>query len=126
MSRPKYVVAHCGHTTTEKYLDTQPLGCCAKCAKNHDVEQTRAKLEEIRRSLAVPCKDCGKDVEPLEDAEVLLGVYWGTLEIDQAKLLTLRAHNRHEHTSYDKARRELESKGFSGKEARSLVRYGEI
>ena len=129
MSRPKFIEAYCGHTTTEKYLDTQPLGCCAKCAKNlgnGGIQQAKIKLDEIRRSLSVLCKDCGKNIEPLPDARVLLGVYWGTLDIATAKNLTLRAHIRHQHTEYDEARHELENKDFSGKDARSLVRYGEI
>jgi hypothetical protein len=128
MSKPKFIVAQCGHTTTEAYLARQLLGCCAGCAKKlgkDGARQAQETLRKIRRSLSVHCPDCGANMEPLENAEVLLGVFWGTLVTDQARSLTLRAHHRHIHTSYDEARRELELKGFSGKEARNLVRYGE-
>jgi len=120
--------AHCGHSTTEKYLETEPLGCCATCANalgTDGAKQAPEKLEAIRHNLSVHCPKCRRDVEPLARAEVLLGVFWGKLELDEAKYLTLRAHNRHAHTSYDQDRFDLEAKGDSGKDARSILRYGE-
>jgi hypothetical protein len=129
MSRQKYIGAYCGHTSTEQYLANQPLGCCAKCAKKMGkagIEQAIEQLAAIRRALSVHCPDCNEAVAPLEGAGVLLGVYWGQLDVVKAKELTLNAHARHQHTIYDEERRKLEEQGYDSDEARRLVRYGRL
>src|SRR5712692_630468 len=129
LSRTKFENGRCGHLSTEEYLNDPKnfLQCCGKCLKKmgkHDIEEARKRLEAIRRELAIYCGDCGRDVEPLEEASVLLGVFWNNLEKEKAKELTLQAHHRHAHTDYDEKRLALEEQGLDGRAARNIVRYG--
>ena len=128
MSRTtKFVTAYCGHTSTDEYISNREnfLQCCSKCRKKmskDEIEAAKKKLEGLRHELAVWCEDCKADVEPLEDAGVLLGVFWGSLKTEKARSLAREAHRRHQHTNYDERRTQLELEGWSSREARNIGR----
>lgn len=122
MSRAKYIAAYCGHTTTEQYLDRQPLGCCATCAKRLDKDETLKRFEEIRLEIMTTCPRCGTEIHPLENSELPIGVFWKTLSVAKAAEFTVNAHIRHAHSDYDERRYALQAQGYDSKESRSMVR----
>ncbi len=122
MSRPKFMVAYCGHTSTEQYLDRQPLGCCAACAKQMDKAETLKRFVEIRQQIKATCRTCGAEIHPLEESTLALGVFWKTISVEKAAELAINAHIRHAHSDYDQQRSELQAQGYNCKEARSMVR----
>lgn len=122
MSRPTFITAYCGHTTTEKYLDRQPLGCCASCAKKLDSTETLKRFEEIRQQIKATCRTCGKEIHPLEQSTLPVSVFWKSITVEKAAELALNAHIRHAHSDYDQRRCDLQEMGYTSKEARSTVR----
>jgi hypothetical protein len=122
MSRPTFITAHCGHTTTEHYLDGQPLGCCASCVKRMDKAETLKRFEEIRQQIKATCRTCGEEIHPLEQSTLSVGVFWKTISVEKAAELAVNAHIRHAHSDYDQRRYDLQEKGYDSKDARSLVR----
>ena len=122
MSRPKFIVAYCGHTSTEEYLARQPLGCCAYCATRMNGAETLKRFEEIRREIKASCPFCGHEISPLEYSTLPVGVFWKTISIEKAAELAINAHIRHVHSDYDECRRALEAEGYDSKEARSMAR----
>lgn len=122
MSRPRFTVAYCGHDTTEQYLDRQPLGCCASCAKRMDEAETLKRFEEIRQQIEATCRTCGEEIHPLEQSTLPVGVFWKTISVEKAAELAVNAHIRHAHSDYGQRRYDLQGQGYSGKEARAMVR----
>ena len=122
MSRPTFITAHCGHTTTEQYLDRQPLGCCASCAKKLDRTETLKRFEEIRQQIEATCPTCGEVIHPLEQSTLPVGVFWKSITVEKAAELTVNAHIRHAHSDYDQRRDDVQATGYDSKEARSIVR----
>lgn len=122
MSRAKFIVAYCGHTTTEQYLDRQPLGCCAACAKRMDEAETLKRFEEIRQQIKATCVQCKEEIHPLEQSTLPVGVFWKTISVEKAAELAINAHIRHAHSDYDQRRYDLQEKGHDSKDARSMVR----
>jgi hypothetical protein len=122
MSRPTFITAHCGHTTTEKYLDGQPLGCCASCAKKLDKTEALKRFGEIRQQIKATCAQCKEEIHPLEQSGLPVGVFWKTISVEKAAELAVNAHIRHTHSDYDQRRYDLQAQGYDSKEARSLVR----
>ena len=122
MSRPTFITAHCGHTTTEQYLDKQPLGCCASCAKKLDRTETLKRFEEIRQQIKATCRACGEEIHPLQQSTLPVGVFWKSITVEKAAELALDAHIRHAHSDYDQRRFDLQGMGYTSKEARSTVR----
>jgi hypothetical protein len=122
MSRPKYIVAYCGHTSTEQYLDRQPLGCCATCAKRMDKAETLQRFEEIRQQIKASCAQCKEEIHPLEQSTLPVGVFWKSISVEKAAELTVNAHIRHAHSDYDQRRYDLQAQGYDSKDARAMVR----
>lgn len=124
MSRFKLrlITAYCGHTTTEQYLDRQPLGCCASCAKRMDEAETLKQFEEIRQQIMATCDQCTGEIHPLEQSTLPVGVFWKKLSIERAAELALNAHIRHAHSDYDQLRYDLQETGYDSNDARSIVR----
>ena len=122
MSRPTFLTAHCGHTSTEHYLDRQPLGCCAACAKRMDKAETLKRFEEIRQQIKTSCAQCGEEIHPLEQSTLPVGVFWKTISVEKAAELAVNAHIRHAHSDYDQRRYDRQAHGYDSKEARSMVR----
>ena len=85
MSRPTCITAYCGHTTTEQYLERQPLGCCATCAKRMDKAETLKRFEEIRHQIKVTCRTCGEEIHPLEQSTLPVAVFWKSITVEKAR-----------------------------------------
>lgn len=122
MSRQKFIVAYCGHTSTEQYLDRQPLGCCASCAKRMDKAETLKRFEEIREQIKITCPTCNEEIHPLAESTLPVGVFWKSISVEKATELAVDAHIRHAHSDYDQRRHDLQSQGYDSNEARSIVR----
>lgn len=120
--RLRLITAYCGHTTTDQYLDSQPLGCCASCAKKLDRTETLKRFEEIRQQIKATCRTCGEEIHPLEQSTLPVGVFWKSIAVEKAAELALDAHIRHAHSDYDQRRYDLQEKGCDSKDARSTVR----
>ena len=122
MSRPQFIVAYCGHISTEQYLDRQPLGCCATCAKCLDKAETLQRFEEIRQQIKATCAHCKAEIHPLGESTLPVSVFWKAISAKKAAELAVNAHIRHAHSDYDQRRFDLQEQGYCGKEARSMVR----
>ena len=77
---------------TEQYLDRQPLGCCASCAKRMDEAETLKRFEEIRQQIEATCRTCGEEIHPLEQSIFPVGVFWKTISVEKAAELAVNAH----------------------------------
>jgi hypothetical protein len=122
MSRPKFIVAYCGHTSTEQYLDRQPLGCCASCAKHMDKAETVKRFDEIRQEIKTTCPTCNEEIHPLTESTLPVAVFWKSMSVEKAAEMAVNAHIRHAHSDYDQRRYDLQEMGYDSKEARSIVR----
>jgi hypothetical protein len=122
MSRPKFIVAYCGHTSTEQYLDRQPLGCCASCAKRMDKAEAPKRFEEIRQHIKATCPTCNEEIHPLTGSTLPVDVFWKSISVEKAAELAVDAHIRHTHSDYDQRRYDPQAQGNDSKEARSIVR----
>jgi hypothetical protein len=87
-----------------------------------DEAETLKRFEEIRQQITATCDQCKKEIHPLKQSTLPVGVFWKKLSLEKAAELALDAHIRHAHSDYDQRRYDLQEKGYDSKDARFIVR----